>query len=75
MQGGTISQKNSRKVIILREAADFSFLDQQIFKIWGHMKALNLFFHCSSALGSECVAAQNVEVTCMRPAQLRKPEK
>ena len=25
----------------------------------------------SSALESECVAARNVEVTCMRPAQLR----
>ena len=34
--------------------------------IWG-MVAL-------SALGSGCVAAQNVEVTCMRPAQLRKQE-
>ena len=29
-QGGAISQKNSRPVIILHEAADFSGLDQQI---------------------------------------------
>ena len=27
-----------------------------------------------SALRSGCVAAQNVEVTCIRPAQLRKPQ-
>ena len=30
VQGGAISQKNSRPVIILHEAADFSGLDQQI---------------------------------------------
>ena len=42
------------------------------------MKALPLLFHYGmvdfSAVGSGCVTTQNVEVTCIRLAQLRKQE-
>ena len=53
------SQKNISEIWFIWKPCIFSFK-------WG-MVALY-------ALGSGCVAAQNVEVTCMRPAQLRKQE-
>ena len=45
-QGGAISQKNSRQVIVLHEAADFSGMDQHIFYNLGSYLGsyLNLLF-------------------------------
>ena len=75
-----LSIRTRGSIFRLRQGWKQGYFTHKYFSNWVHIwkpciSSFTWGMVAFSALESGCVAAQNVEVTCMRPAQLRKQEK